>query len=546
MSLRNPTAGIVVYNYLDRGGSKAISSQNYERIVLTKSIVSIRTNKSKSSPSGRFEIILAPTKNWIAALSTGSWLEIHMSPYQMTEKDLESSNKSTLKMIGVIDSVRMSMSVDQTTGARSMHYVLVGRDWGSIFESYLYIDSTVESYADSPLLNAIKLTYQVMRGSDVDNSSMVKTTTDLVKTIVKSWGMGVALGIYKNGQLDNTANSASYVLPSQLSSKLTAPGLSVSLPSVGSSVIAQYVDVVDGVLSGHNQYAKDIKEAKGPFNAEALRGINSMWQLLNTHANTAINELVTDLRWENNNSRPTLTLYKRVKPFWLKKNKRYLSSSFFLLKKCNIDKNDVVSVEVGTNSQDVINYVEVVPDFTLFTFKPGETIGAQAYAKGKGPQYDAKSFARHGFKPLMYSTRFVPVNQNGNTDWQFLIEWGKMLADWYFDTHKMLNGTISIMGQNDFIGVGDNITVDASLFGHTSYVKGNSKGKFIAHVESVSHSFSYIENGSRSFLTNISFTRGIMANEDATALVSDSSFAVESDVKALPADKTLIDDVYGE
>jgi len=300
------------------------------------------------------------------------------------------------------------------------------------------------------------------------------------------------------------------------------------------------------VLSGHNQYTKDIKEAKGPFNAEALRGINSMWQLLNTHANTAINELVTDLRWENNNSRPTLTLYKRVKPFWLKKNKRYLSSNFFLLKKCNIDKNDVVSVEVGTNSQDVINYVEVVPDFTLFTFKPGETIGAQAYAKGKGPQYDAKSFARHGFKPLMYSTRFVPVNQNGNTDWQFLIEWGKMLADWYFDTHKMLNGTINIMGQNDFIGVGDNITVDASLFGHTSYVKGNSKGKFIAHVESVSHSFSYIENGSRSFLTTVSFTRGIMANEDATALVSDSSFAVESDVKALPADKTLIDDVYGE
>lgn len=543
MSSRNPTAGIVIYNYLDRGGSNKISNQNYEKIVLTKSIISIQTSKSKSAPSGRFQIVLAPTKNWSAALSTGSWIEIHMSPYQMTEGDLSKSSKSTLKMIGIIDSVRMMMGVDQTTGARSTEYVLIGRDWGSIFESYLYVDSTVESASDSPLLNAIKLSYQVLRGSDI-NLGVPQTSTELTQNIVKAWGLGVALGIYKDGKLDNAANNAVYRFPTQLGIKLNNPLKNVN--PLGVNSIAQMVNVVDGVLNGPNAYLKNIKEVQGPFNAEALRGINTVWQLLNTHANTTINELVTDLRWENNEQKPTLTLYKRVKPFWLKNSTKFLASNFFLLKKAKINKNDIISLDVGTNSEDVVNFVATYPDFSLFSLPNDETIGAQAAAKGRVPQYDPESFARHGFKPLTYTSRFVPLNSNGTPNWEYLTEWSKLLAAWYFDTHKMLNGTVSIMGQNEFIGVGDNIMFEASTLGHTSFVDDNGESMFVAHVESISHTFRYVENGSRSFITTINFIRGVMANANGTGLVSSNSFGVETNVKDLSSDQLDIEDAYGE
>jgi hypothetical protein len=543
MSSRNPTAGIVIYNYLDRGGSEKISSQSYERIVLTKSIVSIQTSKAKSAPAGRFQITLAPTKNWSAALSTGSWVEIHMSPNQMTEKDLDVANKSTLKMIGIIDSVRMSMRVDQTTGARLTDYILIGRDWGSIFESYLYIDSTVESTVDSPLLNAMKLTYQVLRGTDV-NLKFNQSTTELTQNIVKAWGLGVALGIYKNGKLDNAANNAVYRFPNQLGAKLNNPSSDIN--PLGVKSIAQMVNVVDGVLKAPNAYKKDIKEAQGPFNAEALRGINTVWQLINTHANTTINELVTDLRWENNEQRPALTLYKRVKPFWLKDGDGFLKSNFFLLKKTSISKNDIIALDVGTNSEDVVNFVAVYPDFSLFSLKNEETIGTQAAAKSRVPQYDPESFARHGFKPLTYTSRFVPLNPSRTPNWEYLTEWGRLLAGWYFDTHKMLNGTVSIVGQEDFVGVGDNIMFPASALGHTSFVDDNGDSMFVAHVESVNHNFRYIENGSRSFITTINFVRGVMANPNGTGLVSNSSFGVETNVKDLSAHQLDIEDAYGE
>jgi hypothetical protein len=543
MSSRNPTAGIVIYNYLDRGGSDKISNQNYERIVLTKSIVSIQTSKSKSNPAGRFQVVLAPTKNWSAALSTGSWIEIHMSPNQMTEGDLNESSRYTLKMIGIIDSVRMSMTVDQVTGARSTDYVIVGRDWGSIFESYLYVDSTAESTVDSALANAIKLTYQVLKGIDVD-LSFIQSSTELTQSIVKAWGLGVALGIYKNGKLDNAANNAVYRFPNQLGIKLNNPANDAN--PFGVKSIAQMVNVVDGTLKSENSYLKGIKEAKGPFNAEALRGINSVWQLINTHANTTINELLTDLRWENNEQKPTLTLYKRVKPFWLKNNTRFLASNFFLLKKAVINKNDIVSLDVGTNGEDVVNFVAVYPDFSLFSLKPSETIGAQAAAKGRVPQYDPESFARHGFKPLTYTSRLVPAMPNGTSNWEYLVQWGEMLAAWYFDTHKMLNGTISIVGQSEFIGVGDNIMFEASTLGHTSFVDDNGQSMFVAHVESVNHTFRYVENGSRSFVTTINFVRGVIANANGTALVSGSSFGVETDVKKLTAHQLDIEDAYGE
>ena len=543
MSSRNPTAGIVVYNYLDRGGSGKISNQNYERIVLTKSIVSIQTSKSKSNPAGRFQVVLAPTKNWSAALSTGSWIEIHMSPTQMTEGDLQSSSRHTLKMIGIIDSVRMSMTVDQITGARSTDYIVTGRDWGSIFESYLYIDSTAESTADSPLANAIKLTYQVLRGVDVD-LSFIQSTTKLTQTIVKAWGLGVALGIYKDGKLDNAANNAVFRFPNQLSVKLSNP--TIDTPPLGVKSIAQMVNVVDGTLKSHNSYLSGIKEAQGPFNAEALRGINSVWQLINTHANTTINELLADLRWENNDQKPTLALYKRVKPFWLKNETGFLASNFFLLKKAIISKKDIISLDIGTNGEDVVNFVAVYPDFSLFSLKPDETIGAQAAAKGRVPQYDPESFARHGFKPLTYTSRLVPVTPSGTPSWEYLVEWGKLLAAWYFDTHKMFNGTISIIGQSEFIGVGDNIMFEASTLGHTSFVDGNGQSMFVAHVEGVNHTFRYIENGSRSFITTINFVRGVIANANGTALVSNSGFGVETNVKKLTAHQLDIEDAYGE
>ena len=71
-----------VITYRDRKGSSSIgvpSDEVDQVIVNTLSLKSINTSKSKASPAGQFEIRLAPTKNWVTAITPGSWLAILMS-----------------------------------------------------------------------------------------------------------------------------------------------------------------------------------------------------------------------------------------------------------------------------------------------------------------------------------------------------------------------------------------------------------------------------------------------------------------------------------
>jgi hypothetical protein len=109
----------------------------------------------------------------------------------------------------------------------------------------------------------------------------------------------------------------------------------------------------------------------------------------------------------------------------------------------------------------------------------------------------------------------------------------------------MLNGTMTVVGQNNYIGVGDNISIDSSILGSTSFVNGTDT-KLIAHVESVNHSFRYTDNGSRTFITNISFIRGVMADKTGTRLVNDSALGIETKTNTLPDAKKNIKNTYTE
>jgi hypothetical protein len=81
----------------------------------------------------------------------------------------------------------------------------------------------------------------------------------------------------------------------------------------------------------------------------------------------------------------------------------------------------------------------------------------------------------------------------------------------------MLNGTITIYGTTEYIGVGNNIRFDAGLINPTPNInlatkKKGSNSFILAHVESVSHSFSVTPDGARAYRTTIQFVRGIVVN----------------------------------
>jgi len=147
--INNPNAIVIIYNYQDRLGDSKLSKTEddvfkIDQIILNSlSLKSVTTQKSKSNPAGNFEFRLAPLKNWVTAITPGSWCVILMSNESLNDKAKYGGGKveeKSFKMMGRIESVRCISNVNQSSGAIESEYIVTGVDWGVIFASKFYVD----------------------------------------------------------------------------------------------------------------------------------------------------------------------------------------------------------------------------------------------------------------------------------------------------------------------------------------------------------------------------------------------------------------------
>ena len=146
-----PHAAVIVWNYADRIGSEGVSDLNgvEETIISTLSLVSIQTAKTKGNPVGTFQLTLAPFKNWVSTINSGSWCAILMSNKKITPESLQKADPSMVKMVGKIESVRCE--TQQVGDERQTRYLVSGSDWGHIFNNILYVDNLLAAQNDPRL-----------------------------------------------------------------------------------------------------------------------------------------------------------------------------------------------------------------------------------------------------------------------------------------------------------------------------------------------------------------------------------------------------------
>jgi len=203
-----------------------------------------------------------------------------------------------------------------------------------------------------------------------------------------------------------------------------------------------------------------------------------------------------------------------------------LKSYFQYIAQHNIDSNTVLSVNAGTNWADKYNFIEIKPDFQDFAIFGN-------WVKQKSQISDQAAFSREGFRPLIVNTKQFPRNTkqktgdtslNADIDWSQLEVWVALMKDWYFDTHRMLNGSITFTGTTEYIAVGNNIKFDVQLVNPTQNMTKLQNtatiqdGYFIlGHIESISNSFTVNDSGARSYITTVQFVRGIVVNSKNVA-----------------------------
>lgn len=529
--VKTPHAAVLVWNYNDRidipkGGFNSTGVEDLDGtekeapavIVSTLSCVSIQTNKAKGQPDGQFNLVLAPYKNWTSTLTAGSWCAIMMSNEPITEKDLNKANPKLVKMFGRIETVRCETRVNDD-GARQTLYYVSGVDWGHIFNSILYIDNLIASPNDPGSQGnsaAVAIRNALFGKGNSPTSFLVRQNlTNLLDVMGKSLA-GYTKEEPTVGRLSKTIYD--FTLPEAVSKFFNFK----SNTGKPANQISKLINLTTGSLIAPDVY-KDKGEASGFIDPFSLQGTHSLWQILMENSNPVLNEMFCDIVWEG--STPVLGLYNRIRPFSYKGftpqagKSAGIESYFQYVKTHEIDLIDVISVNAGTNWRDKYNFIEIKPQFQEFEV-------VSNWYKQKSQVFDPEAFNREGFRPLIFDTKQFPsgtdksgLPENVGIDWSKLEVWCKLLRDWYFGTHRLLNGTIELQGTTEYIGVGNNIRFSADLINPNPNInkatKQAGKNQFIlAHVESVQHSFTVSPEGARSYRTTINFVRGIIVNKN--------------------------------
>lgn len=556
-SVKNPGAAVVIYNYKHRLGERQLSHKEAhatDQIILnTASLRKVTTNKTKSSPTGKFEISLAPTKNWVNSITPGSWCVILMSQKKIvpsdTKYDEPSASSDKVKMLGRIEDVRAVTAVDQATGAITSEYVATGEDWSGILTTHLYVDPLIRGLADEkdPISAAERIIYNERLVGYGAKGTVLPTSSANIQELMRFWGKTTKARtnfkkelFHSTGRLGETAHQ--FRMPDEL----------LEYFNFQSVKFADLIEIVNGRLTKPDlgtvwvDSYTPVNDGAGIIWLDTLLGSNSFWQLIMNNSNHWINDTYPEMRWDSDTGLVTLAIYNRVKPFALNSSEtiaknalnrkkqpiattnhiKDLTSRFKHIYKHDIDRADIILVNVGTNWRDRYNFVEVNIKTNL---SPGEKENKNysASTKLKNQTFDDTAIGRDGFKPMFVDARYIPQLQNGELDPFNILAYKALNREWFFNIHRLFNGSMTLVGQSEYIAVGDNIMVDADAIfpgsnANLDHVNFRGQAKFLAHVEAISHTCTVSDTGARSFVTEIQFVRGIITDENGDELENDS------------------------
>lgn len=316
-------------------------------------IVDIETNKAKMKPDGQFQIVLAPTKNWIAEIVTGSWIVLMMSAEgEIPATALERADPKYVKMIGRVSSVRVSVSVDPA-GARRSQYVVTGSDWGDIFNSNAYVSPTVLDTTDKngkqsslPVMSIKLAEYYELLNRTGKKITMALRPRTVARSLLNFFGKKTSL---EQNTPAMRKPRITFSIPDKLGDFLQGPKrqniVVKTVDERGNKTtveepadMATFLDVIGGVLGNtaypngkqaisnindgiktyttpdnykgepqENLYDDTIPECRIELPPGALHGIYSMWQILSTAQVDALNEMYAELDLWNYSTYPTAT-----------------------------------------------------------------------------------------------------------------------------------------------------------------------------------------------------------------------------------------------
>lgn len=212
------------------------------------------------------------------------------------------------------------------------------------------------------------------------------------------------------------------------------------------------------------------------------------WSILQNNMNNTMNEMYTTYRLDpNNHVMPSIIV--RQKPFTtphFTPPSGYPVTRFFDLPRWRISPTLLYKMDLGCDESARMNFVQVFTRTLPDTFQQDM---AQQISQ-KNFFFDEGDIQRNGLRPYV-----VTANFNFPTDKEKKLkarDWAQIVSDWVIDGHLKESGSITTVGIQDPISVGDNLELDGIIY----------------HIESIKHMMS-VSGEKKIFRTTFSLSYGM-------------------------------------
>lgn len=491
------------------GGSRSTQGNldEQQRLVIRNDVIRCNISKNKGSSSGTFSLTLKRGKrvingivqeediDYTRVIHPGDWIMIYMKK-SGTVNINSTKDESGLKFLGVIENVRYIELDKPDKGSPRLEYIVTGRDFGKVFENDVYFNPIVNNQTIQSLLGVKFLT---------DGTSSVKgENRAITKGFTPDKVIKNLISFYLGGTVDSlNANNQTWYVPATLGNRFR--------PASKAKPKVSFVDILDTTRVGLQKYDRN-----GNFtSAEALPGAalikslpssGSVWSIMEFMQNAAVNEMYTELVTQpNGDLKPSLILRQypfsnypenETNSFTLHKRspanggkgsamQDQISSgqkTFFVdLPFKRINSSDIKEKNIGKSDHERVNHLMIVPK-----------IDSKTYDLLYGTILNVPSIQRYGLRSIQTQTSYVLGQGEGIKN--FLKRCLNLLADWFFASHQLFNGTVITEGSDEHVEIGTNLYIEDI--------------KQLYHIEGYTHTYQVLKDRKITYDTEYRVSRG--------------------------------------
>lgn len=421
---------VVLYHYIDPNPkdhadlatTMFVERANFSSMHVHNPVLAFDYTKTNNAAAGYFRLVFAPTENWLKQIAPGDWICVYLDNGRQGEQ---------LRCVGNVDTVTMSETIDPSTGARSVKYLICGQDFGKVLESYWILMHPFLKDAAIAQLMIPTMLDKITGGPSEVITVLLEAFLSAKSTRIKGFKLPAYL--------------QQWLIPSQMAQDLTGHSVNATANNQAAS---RFYDLLDT--------SKIHSHLPGNLAIYLLNVNNSLWGIMKQHSNPYLNELFCEMTDEG-----VPAVFLRTIPFTFKDFAAdpLVADSltrFMDLGSARVTGGEILGSQISKTDQARFNFTLLLS--TQPDFRHENPLNSISLLSGKFPNINAASCYRYGLRAYEGVTEYGLGKDLNDPNVNILLAWNELIQHWLRQDPFVESINLQMMGNRD-IRVGKRLDI---------------------------------------------------------------------------------------